>query len=206
LKLEIPYFSYADIGNRAQVFLTQYHPSFEIPIPIEEIVDVKLGLDIVPMPNLYKDFGLSGYLTRDRSAIFVDQFQADNYEEKYRFTLAHEIGHYILHGSFYEDLPFQTPDEYVAWRLSVPPEDMSWFETHGDWFAGHVLVPTAPLEDICSKIVAKYQNRFAQFQTIPDDIWSYISNEVALYFDVNPPVVEIRIKKENIPQKIPIKR
>ena len=206
MKLEIPYFSYADIGNKAQVFLTQYHPSFEIPIPIEEIIDVKLGLDIVPIPNLYKDFGLSGYLTRDHSAIFVDQFQADNYEEKYRFTLAHEIGHYILHRSFYEDLPFKSPDEYVAWRLSVPPEDMSWFETHGDWFAGHVLVPTAPLENICSKIVEKYQNRFAQFRTIPDDIWSYISNEVALYFDVNPPVVEIRIKKENIPQKIPIKR
>jgi len=56
LKLEIPYFSYTDIGKRAQNFLTEYHPSFEIPIPIEEIVDVKLGLDIVPINNLYKDF------------------------------------------------------------------------------------------------------------------------------------------------------
>ena len=101
MRLEIPYFTYSGIGKSAQIFLTEYHPSFEIPIPIEEIVDVKLGLDIVPINNLYKDFGLSGYLTRDRSAIFVDQFQADNYEEKYRFTLAHEIGHYVVHKSFY---------------------------------------------------------------------------------------------------------
>jgi hypothetical protein len=40
--------------------------------------------------------------------------------------------------------------------------------------------------------------------SIPDDIWSYISIEIAGYFDVNPPVVEIRIKKENIPYIIPI--
>jgi hypothetical protein len=37
-----------------------------------------------------------------------------------------------------------------------------------------------------------------------DDVRLYISNEVATHFDVNPPVVEIRIKKENIPAKIPI--
>lgn len=202
MKLEIPYFSYSDIGKRAQAFLTEYHPSFEIPIPIEDIADVKMGLDIVPVNNLCKDFGLSGYLTRDRSAIFVDQFQADNYEEKFRYTLAHEVGHYVLHKAFYEDLPFEAPDEYIAWRLSMPPEDMSWFETHGDWFAGHLLVPTNRLEEICAEVVGKYQKIFSKFKTIPDDTWSYISNEVATYFEVNPPVAEIRIKKESIPQKI----
>ena len=202
MKLEIPYLTYSDIGERAQVFLTEYHPLFEIPIPIEQIVDVKLGLDIVPIPNLYKNFGLSGYLTRDRSAIFVDQFQADNYEEKCRYTLAHELGHYVLHKSFYESLPFETSDEYVRWRVSIPPEEMSWFETHGDWFAGQILVPTNHLEEICLQVVEKYRDLFSKFETIPDDIWSYISNEVASYFEVNSPVVEIRIKKENIPQKI----
>jgi Zn-dependent peptidase ImmA (M78 family) len=202
LKLEIPYLNYSDTGRSAQTFLTEYHPSLEIPIPIEKIVDVKMGLDIVPIPNLYRDFDLSGYLTRDRSAIFVDEFQADNYEEKYRYTLAHEIGHYTLHESFYENLPFETSDEYVKWRMSIPPEEMSWFETHGDWFAGQVLLPTNRLEEICSKVAKKYRNIFSKFETIPDDIWSYISNEIARHFEVNPPVAEIRIKKENIPQKV----
>jgi len=68
---------------------------------------------------------------------------------------------------------------------------MSWFETHGDWFAGHVLVPTNRLEKICLQVVGKYQKIFSKFETIPDDIWSYVSNEVATHFEVNPPVVEI---------------
>ena len=106
MTLEIPYLTYSDIGKRAQDFLSQYHPSLELPIPIEAIIDVKIGLDIVPFPNLYKDYGLSGYLSCDRTAIFVDEVQSDQYEEKYRYTLAHELGHYVLHRSCYEDLPF----------------------------------------------------------------------------------------------------
>ena len=203
--LDIPYFTYSDIRQRAQTFLAQYHPSLELSVPIEEIVDVKMGINIFPFPRLYKDHGLNGFLSRDRTTIYVDELQYDQFNEKYRFTLAHELGHHVLHKSCYENLPFESPDEYVKWRLSVTPEDISWFETHGDWFAGYVLVPTNRLEQICLKVVSKYQDKFSEFKTIPDEIWSYISNEVATYFDVNPPVVEIRIKKENIPGKIPIR-
>jgi len=85
---------------------------------------------------------------------------------------------------------------------SVPAEEMSWFETHGDWFAGHIPVPTDPLEKTCIEVAEKYKGIFSRFDTMPDDVWSYISNEVATHFEVNPPVVEIRIKKEGIPDKI----
>jgi hypothetical protein len=109
-----------------------------------------------------------------------------------------------LHESCYEDFPFETPDEYVEWRQSIPNEDISWFETQGDWFAGQVLVPTRQLEEVCHAVVAEHQAIFAKFKEIPEDLWSYVSNEVARYFEVNPPVVEIRIRKENIPANIPI--
>lgn len=204
MTLEIPYLTYSDIGKRAQDFLSEYHSSLELPIPIEAIIDVKMGLDIVPFPNLYKDFGLSGYLSSDRTAIYVDEIQSDQYEEKYRYTLAHELGHYVLHKSCYEELPFRSPDEYVEWRESITNEEISWFETHGDWFAGYVLVPSCHLETVCHNVIAKHKTTFAKFKKIPEDFWSYVSNEVATYFEVNPPVVEIRIKKESIPTKIQI--
>lgn len=204
MKLPIPYLTYPEIGKRAQEFLCQYHPSFELPIPVERIIDVKMGLDIVPFPNLYRDFGLSGYLSRDRTAIFVDQLQSEQYEEKFRYTLAHELGHYVLHESCYKNLSFRLPDEYVDWRESIAPEDVSWFETHGDWFAGHVLVPTRQLEEVCRTMAVEYHEILTQFQENPEDFWSYASNEIANAFEVNPPVVEIRIKKESIPTKIQI--
>ncbi len=205
MKLDIPFLAYQDVAKRAQYLLEQYHPSLELPIPIEEIVELKIGLDIFPFPRLYKDHKLSGFLSRDRSTIYVDEIQFDQFNEKFRFTLAHELGHYVLHKSCYENLPFKTPDDYTKWRMAIAPEDISWFETHGNWFAGRLLVPTIRLEEICVSIVAKYQDTFSKFRSIPEDIWSYISNEVARYFEVNPQVVETQIKKENIPNRIPIR-
>lgn len=160
MTLEIPYLTYSDIEEKAQAFLSQYHPSLELPIPIEKIVDVQMGIDIFPFPRLYIDHGLSGFLSRDRTTIYVDEYQYDQFNEKYRFTLAHELGHYLLHESCYENLPFESPDEYVRWRMSITPEEIGWFETQGDWFAGHVLVPTKPLEKICFDVFEKYKDKF----------------------------------------------
>jgi len=205
LKLKIPYLTYPDVGKKAEGFLNEYHPSFEIPIPIEDIVELKLRINIFPFPRLYKDHGLNGFLSRDLRTINVDEYQFDQLNEKYRFTLAHEVGHYVLHRSFYENLPkFESTDEYVEWRMSFPPEEMNWFEKQGDWFAEQVLVPTKPLFEVCQEVVQKYKKIFAEFDQIPEDIWSYISTEVATYFEVNPPVIEIRIRRENITDKIPL--
>ena len=206
MKLKIPYLTYSDIGQKTINFFNEFHPSIELPIPIEEIIELKIGLNIFPYPRLYKDHGLNGYLSHDLKTINVDDYQYDQLNEKCRFTLAHELGHYILHRSFYENLPrFETIDEYLQWRLSIPREDMSWFETHSDWFAEQVLVPTAQLEEICTQIVEKYKGMFTRMKTIPDDIWSYISNEVATYFEFNSIVIEIRLKRENIPDRIRIR-
>ncbi len=207
MRLRAPFLTYSDISQKSVAFLNEFHPSTEIPIPIEDIIELKIGLNIFPYPRLYKDHGLNGYLSYDLTTINVDDYQYEQLNEKYRFTLAHELGHYILHKSFYEKLPsFRTSDEYIQWRLSIPHEDMTWFETHSDWFAGQLLVPSSQLERICNEVVRKHRKAFSKMKTIPDDIWSYISNEVATYFEVNPPVVEIRIKREKIPDKILIKQ
>lgn len=206
MRLKIPFLTYSDIGQKVEAFFNEYHPSIEIPIPIEEIIELKIGLNIFPFPRLFKDHALNGFLSRDLSTINVDDYQYEQLNEKYRFTIAHELGHYILHKSFYENLPlFEEVNDYIKWRLSIPREDITWFETHGDWFAEQMLVPTAPLENICQEVVDKYKGIFIKMDTIPDDVWSYISNEVATFFDVNPPVVEIRIKREKIPERILIK-
>ena len=51
--IEAPFLGYEDVGKKAAEFLRKYHPTLELPVPIEKIVEFSLGLDIVPMPNLY---------------------------------------------------------------------------------------------------------------------------------------------------------
>jgi hypothetical protein len=45
-----PYLSYEDLRQKADEFLAAHHPKGAIPVPIEEIIEMQLGIDIVPMP------------------------------------------------------------------------------------------------------------------------------------------------------------
>lgn len=202
MNIELKHLTYKEIGQRARVFLSQYHPDSEIPVPIEKIVDVKMGLDIYPFPRLYKEHGQNGFLTADRKVIYVDEYQYDHYYEKYCFTIAHEIGHFILHRNCYETLAYSSIEEYIKWRLSEDPDVIEWYEKQADWFAEQVLVPTGWLERVCRRVIEKHREQLSVLRTVPEDFWSYASNEIAEYFQVNPPVIEIRIRREGLAQKI----
>lgn len=142
----------------------------EITIPVKEIIKLKLGLDIFPFPRLYKDHGLNGFPSKDMSTIHVDEVQYNQYNDKYRYTLAHELGHYVLHKICYDELTFQSADEYANWRNSIPAEEINWLETQGEWFASQLLVPSKQLMDVCNVMVTKHKKEFKKLASIPDDI------------------------------------
>jgi len=73
------------------------NPTRVIPVPIEEIAEFKLGVNIIPIPNLQKTFEVEGFISSDLQNIYVDQFILYERPTRYRFTLAHEIGHIFLH-------------------------------------------------------------------------------------------------------------
>jgi hypothetical protein len=198
----VPALSFQDVAQAATDFLKKYHPSFEIPIPIEQIIDVQMGIDIIPFPRLYKDHRLNGFLTHDRSSIWVDEIQGEQFYEKYRYTLAHEIAHYVLHGEIYEEASFKTLQDYIKWRLVMPRKEIGWFEAHGNQFAGHVLVPSGPLLKACHDLSSEYKDNDLPFDIYSSDFWSYAVNDIAPLFEVNPPVVEIQIRRANIIEKL----
>jgi len=46
LNLDVPRLTYQQIKQKAQNFLNTYHPSLELPVPIEEIIEFEIGLNI----------------------------------------------------------------------------------------------------------------------------------------------------------------
>jgi hypothetical protein len=89
MTFDVPYLSYDNVREYAKTFLEKYHPSLELPIPIEWIIESDLNLHIHSIENLYRIFKQSGFLSLDRKVIYIDQYQYDNYVGKFRFTLAH---------------------------------------------------------------------------------------------------------------------
>lgn len=101
MPVRYPRYSYGQIQAEAAAFLTKHHASSTIPVPIEEIVEFQLRIDIVPFPGLHKAYDTDGFTTSDLSAIYVEEYVYMNVQTRYRFTLAHELGHVALHADFY---------------------------------------------------------------------------------------------------------
>ncbi|MBI4602387.1 MAG: hypothetical protein HY721_10555 [Planctomycetes bacterium] len=90
--IRYPRYSYAQIQSEAATFLARHHLAGTIPVPVEEVIELQLGIDIVPFPGLHRAFDTDGFTTSDLSAIYVEEYVYQNVPTRYRFTLAHELG------------------------------------------------------------------------------------------------------------------
>lgn len=100
--------SYENLRRLAARFLEAYHPPATIPVPIEEIVEFRFKIDIVPFPELQAAFEVDGFISSDLRTVYVDEFVWEQRPGRYHFTLAHELAHVVLHRRIYQANQFQT--------------------------------------------------------------------------------------------------
>ena len=48
MDLPVPRYSYEDLRTKANETLAKYHPSLKIPVPIENIIEFSLEMQIIP--------------------------------------------------------------------------------------------------------------------------------------------------------------
>lgn len=158
--IEIPVLSYDALRGIANSFLKDYHPNLEIPVPIEEIIEFQLKKDIIPLPGLHQGFEVDGFTSSDLTSIYVDEFVYTSRPGRYRFTLAHEIGHNVLHENIYKKANFHSIKEWREFINSISEKDHSWLEYQAYAFGGLILVPQEHLEKLTLsfvKSVRKYE-------------------------------------------------
>ena len=99
MALSVPYLSAEAIRQAAEDVLNHYWPDGGIPVEIEDILEFGLSMVIRPIKGLNARFGFEGAISHDLELIVVDEDIMTRYANRYRFTLAHELGHRVLHGS-----------------------------------------------------------------------------------------------------------
>jgi len=192
--------SYEDLRRRADAFLAEHHPSLSIPVPIEEIVEFQLGMDIIPVPGLHQAFEIDGFTTSDLGEISVDQYVYESRPGRYRFTLAHEVGHVLLHRHIYEARSFTSIGEWKEFVDSISETDYGWLEYQAYAFGGLVLVQSGPLIGETNACVQRIQGEGIDVAANWDFAWTRIAAFLAKSFDVSTGVVEKRLVKDGIPQ------
>ena len=199
-ELEIPVLSYEDIRRHADAFLQQYHPSRNIPVPIEEIIEFQLDINIVPLPGLYQGFEVDGFTSSDLKNIFVD----DSYNSRprrYRFTLAHEVGHVVLHKNVYRKANFGGIQEWKDFINSISDQGHRWLEYHAYAFGGLILVPREHLQRLVDEYVRRIREEGMSLKANWDFCWDYIAARLAKDFDVSTQVIEKRLEKESVKEQ-----
>ena len=86
------YISYEKIEKEANKFLNDYNPNRDIPVPIEEIVEIKLEISIVPKMGMLSRHGIDAFLSYDFTELYIDHDHYMSQTNRSRFTLAHEMG------------------------------------------------------------------------------------------------------------------
>lgn len=94
--------------------------------------------------DLLSRFGIDAFSTSDFKEIYIDSKQFFEIENRARFTLAHELGHYVLHHDFIKNSQkFKNINQWIKFVLEdVKREPL---ETQANIFAGFLLMPTRDL-------------------------------------------------------------
>lgn len=187
-----------ELRRAADDFLLRHHPGLAIPVPIERIVEKNLGLEIVPFRAYRSRFGLDGAISSDLTTITVDEHCMEEYPNRYRFTLAHEVAHLVLHAAHIRDLAADTPNEWQASVLNADSIDRSRMEYQAHFFAGSILVPKSPLLSAYDDARRQIEARGYDIAELSDVAISEIAGSIAKLFHVSTQVVERRLKKEGL--------
>ena len=195
---KIPIHSYEDLRKKADEFLATYNPSGAIPVPIEEIVEFDFGINVVPVLGLQREFEVEGFTSSDLKNIYVDEYVYTDYLNRYRFTLAHEIGHIVLHKNLYNANRFSSIAGWKEFINSMTEEEHGWLEYQGYAFAGLILVPRENLIKHTTEWVKRIKGKSVSLKQNWDFAWELITAHLGKAFQVSSSVIEKRLDKDGI--------
>ncbi len=102
-----PFIAPSDICRVADEFRNKFWPSKKIPIDVLLVAEFELGLEIRPISKLKEEADVDALLLGDWQTIVVDQnqYMDDRYTNRLRYSVAHELGHYVLHRDVFSQIP-----------------------------------------------------------------------------------------------------
>ena len=134
-----------DVEERAEHVLAAL-PSYvwdgdTLPVPVEDIADTQFGLlvrdveDMASAPGapLVEHHALSGLLLPARGEIWVNAHEAKQWPPRRRFTIGHELGHWVMHRATGQQALFCRVNEAEAKARDIEEEASA--------FAAALLMP-----------------------------------------------------------------
>jgi hypothetical protein len=199
VRITVPFLTNEQLGAAAEQFLDEHHPSRSIPVPIEEIIEFDFGMDIIAMPGFHLNYEVDAFISTCLSEIRIDKAVAEaKNKNRYRFSLAHELSHRLLHSDVFSQLKFATIAEWKASRDLIPPREYNRLESQANRLAGLILVPKVELAQRFNAAMLEVERAGVAIQSATEEDWEMIERFLAAEFGVSPYVIRIRGEKDGL--------
>jgi Zn-dependent peptidase ImmA (M78 family) len=198
--IQSPQVSFAEIWVMADEFRAQQGDRGAIPVQIEEIIDLNLGITIQPKRNLKATAGTDALLLNlDPPVIVVDY---DDYHDEecwpiLHFSMAHELGHYLIHKKrfdVYKGVYFAGLEGWVDFLSKVPADVHLLLEQQANQFAGRLMVP---VDELASRFNAAIYKRGLRVPVSEEDL-ELVSTNIGKKFGVSGKCISVRIDREKL--------
>lgn len=143
-----PQYQISELERIARRLLEErFSEGVSIPVDIDYLAETEPGVSLDIMPGLRHTFGIAGAVVvhpeERRFTILIDQSVADGNAAFYRFTVAEEFSHLILHRAILEQI--KTVED--AARLHVSPAYYDHLDRNAKWLASALLMPEWCLQE-----------------------------------------------------------
>lgn len=193
-----PFLTREEIRSKAEEFRKKYNLT-KLPIDIINVIECDLDIYIDPVRGLKEQADTDAFLSLKTRILYVDyaEFEEDRFQNRLRFSLAHEIGHMVLHEDFFRNLTPRTVEEWITFSRALPADQSRYLEWHANEFAGRLLVPREALELGFNQAMEYVDGIKESIGDISRDlVLDYIASNIAREFGVSSDVVKYRIKNE----------
>ena len=159
-----------DLLNRVPEFIWDGE---SLPVPVDDIVDNVLGLRVRKVDDMSVAPGceqlapgeVSGLLLVDYGEIWVDAAEADQWDTRRRFTVGHEVGHYLIHRDGRPQIFCRTADiieDEEPPRTGPTPKPVP--ELEADAFAAALLMPEHLIREQAAECGRDLEKMKAKFE------------------------------------------
>lgn len=187
-----PNLSFADVVRASDNFIKTYHPSRVLPIPIEKIVEHKMDISLFTVPDIKFLLGVDAFISADFTQITIDERCFVRYPERTRFSIAHEVGHLILHKDWYEKYGPKNFQDFITSHDRMDNEIYKYTEIQAQTFAGLVLVP----RDLLFNELKKKLGRVPSM--VEPEVLATVIQDIPDIFDVSDSVILRRLQREGV--------
>lgn len=175
-------------------------PGGDVPVEVEEML-WKVGLKLEPIPSLQTAGDVVALLRGDLTTIIVDSadYMNDRMVTRVRFSIAHELGHFVLHAGLYQGIAHDSIDAWVDFVQRVPEAEWGFVEQQAYEFAGRLLVPKERLHAELQRLVGTAETAgFTAWDQSGDAALEYVATPLSRIFGVSSQVIEKRITREGL--------